>query len=60
MCACRMAPSSVLENNKKDLGDYGTTQAIISFPSDRAIPKPLVKKLVKASVKEMKKKRKPA
>ena len=44
----------VLENNKKDLGDYATTKAIISFPVDRAIPKPLVKKLVKASIKVMK------
>jgi uncharacterized protein YdhG (YjbR/CyaY superfamily) len=46
----------VLENHKKDLGDYATTKAIISFPADRAIPKPLVKKLVKASIKEMKRK----
>jgi uncharacterized protein YdhG (YjbR/CyaY superfamily) len=45
----------VLENNKKDLGDYATTKAI-----NRAIPKPLVKKLVKASIKEMKKKQEPA
>jgi len=50
----------VLENNKNDLGDYATTKAIISFPVDRAIPKPLVKKLVKASIKEMKKKQEPA
>ena len=46
----------VLENHKKDLGDYATTKAIISFPVDKAIPKPLVKKLVKASIREMKKK----
>ena len=50
----------VLENNKKDLGDYATTKAIISFPVDKAIPKPLVKKLVKASIQEMKKKQEPA
>jgi len=43
-----------LEDNKKDLADYATTKAIISFPADRAIPKALVKKLVKASVKIMK------
>ena len=47
----------VLENHKKNLGDYATTKAIISFPADRAIPKALVKKLVKASIGEMKKKR---
>ena len=50
----------VLENNKKDLGDYATTKAVISFPLNRPIPKPLVKKLVKASITEMKKKRKSA
>jgi uncharacterized protein YdhG (YjbR/CyaY superfamily) len=44
----------VLENNKKDLGGYATTTAIISFPVDKAIPKALVKKLVKASIKVMK------
>ena len=43
-----------LEDNKKDLVDYATTKAIISFPADRAIPKALVKKLVKASIKIMK------
>lgn len=46
----------VLEDNKNDLGDYATTKAIISFPADRAIPKALVKKLVKASIKVMKQK----
>ena len=44
----------VLENNKKELGDYASTKAIVSFPADRAIPKTLVKKLVKASIKVMK------
>jgi len=43
-----------LEDNKKDLGDYATTKAVISFPADRAIPKALVKKLVKASIEIMK------
>jgi len=44
----------VLDDNKKDLGDYATTKTIIGFPTDRAIPKTLVKKLVKASIKAMK------
>jgi uncharacterized protein YdhG (YjbR/CyaY superfamily) len=44
----------VLENHKNDLGDYPTTKAIISFPADKAIPKALVKKLVKASIRVMK------
>ena len=46
----------VLENNKNDIGDFSTTKAIISFPIDRKIPRALVKKLVKASITEMKKK----
>ncbi len=46
----------VLEDNKKDISDYVTTKAIISFPMDKAIPKALVKNLVKASVKVMKQK----
>ena len=44
----------VLADHKKELGDWSTTSAIISFPVDETIPKPLVKKLVKASVKVMK------
>ena len=50
----------VLEDNNKDLGDYATTKAIVSFPVDGAVPKALVKKLVKASVKAMKQKQEPA
>lgn len=44
----------VLEDYKKGLGDYPTTRAVISFPADKAIPKALVKKLVKASIRIMK------
>jgi len=47
----------VLEDNRKDLGDYASTKAIVSFPMDEAIPKTLVKKLVKASIKAMKQKK---
>lgn len=43
----------VLENHEKELGDYAATKAIVSFPADKAIPKALVKKLVKASIKVM-------
>ncbi|WP_426701379.1 iron chaperone [Rhodanobacter sp. Col0626] len=46
----------VLEDHKKDLGGFATTKAIISFPADKAIPKTLVKNLVKASVRVMKQK----
>ena len=44
----------VLDDHKNALGDYPTTKAIISFPVDQPIPKALVKKLVKASIKVMK------
>jgi uncharacterized protein YdhG (YjbR/CyaY superfamily) len=50
----------VLEDNIKHLGDYATTKAIISFQANKAIPKALVRKLVKASIKAMKQKQKPA
>ncbi|MEO8314134.1 MAG: DUF1801 domain-containing protein [Pseudomonadota bacterium] len=44
----------VLDDHEKELRGYATTKAIVSFPADKAIPKALVKKLVKASVKVMK------
>lgn len=44
----------VIENHRKDLGSYATTKSIISFPPGKAIPKALVKKLVKASIQVMK------
>jgi uncharacterized protein YdhG (YjbR/CyaY superfamily) len=44
----------VLDDHKKALGDYPTTKAIVSFSMDKPIPKALVKKLVKASIKVMK------
>lgn len=43
----------VLEDSKSDLEGYKTTKAIISFPVNSEIPKTLVKKLVKASIKTM-------
>jgi uncharacterized protein YdhG (YjbR/CyaY superfamily) len=50
----------VLEDNIKHVADYATTKAIISFAADKPIPKALVQKLVKASIKAMKQKQKPA
>jgi len=44
----------VIEDHKKDLVDYITTKSIISFPANKAIPKPLVAKLVTASIQVMK------
>ena len=46
----------VLEQHEKDVEGFVTTKAIISFPLDRAVPKVLVKKLVKASIRVMKEK----
>jgi uncharacterized protein YdhG (YjbR/CyaY superfamily) len=43
----------VLQNYKKELGAYKTTKAILSLPADDEIPRYLVKKLVKASVRVM-------
>jgi uncharacterized protein YdhG (YjbR/CyaY superfamily) len=42
-----------LEKYAKDLKGYAQTKAIVSFPVGRRIPKTLVKKLVKASMKAM-------
>lgn len=50
----------VLEDHEKDLGDNPSTKAIVSFPANKAIPAALVKKLVKASIKEMKRKKESA
>lgn len=44
----------VIKNHKKELADYKTTNAIVSFPIDEKLPKGLVKKLVKESLKTMK------
>ena len=44
----------VLEDHSKEIGVYAKTKAIVSFPVDGPIPKALVKKLVKASIKVMK------
>ena len=46
----------VLERHEKDVESYVATKAIISFPLDKSIPKALVRKLVKASIKVMKEK----
>ena len=45
----------VLQDHKKELAGYSTTKAIVSFPINEAIPVGLVKKLVRASLTEMKK-----
>ena len=47
----------VIHEHSKELADYLTTKAIVSFPMDARIPVTLVKKLVKASLKTMKDKK---
>ena len=43
-----------IQNHKKQLAGYVTTKSAVHFPLDEKIPAPLVRKLVKASVKIMK------
>lgn len=44
----------VIQDHKKELAGCVSTKGIVSFPADTPISMPLVKKLVKASVKVMK------
>ncbi|MEP7103907.1 MAG: DUF1801 domain-containing protein [Candidatus Dojkabacteria bacterium] len=44
----------VLQNFSDEIKDYTKTKAILSFPLNEEIPVSLVKKLVKASIQEMK------
>jgi hypothetical protein len=43
-----------MQQYAEELACYATTRAIGGFPSDGQIPVPLVRKLVKASLKVMK------
>jgi uncharacterized protein YdhG (YjbR/CyaY superfamily) len=47
----------VIEQHSKELAGYLTTKAIVSFPMDTRLPVTLVKKLVKASLKIMRDKK---
>lgn len=44
-----------IENHQEELARYETTKAVVKFPLDEKIPVSLVKKLVRASLKVMKK-----
>jgi uncharacterized protein YdhG (YjbR/CyaY superfamily) len=48
----------VIQEHGKELAGFATTKAIVSFPMGKPIPMILVKKLVRASLKAMKDKRK--
>lgn len=44
----------VIEQHKKELSDYKTTKSIVSFPTDKELPKDIIMELVNASIKIMK------
>jgi uncharacterized protein YdhG (YjbR/CyaY superfamily) len=44
----------VIQNHKKQLAGFFTTKAVVGFPPDKPLSMPMVKKLVKASIKVMK------
>ncbi|HZZ57406.1 MAG TPA: DUF1801 domain-containing protein [Opitutaceae bacterium] len=43
-----------LAKYKKEIAQYPQTKSVVSFPAEQPLPKALVQKLVKASVKAMK------
>lgn len=47
----------VLEDHASEVVEYPKTKAVVSFPGDKKLPITLIKKLVKASVMVMKKKK---
>lgn len=53
---CSLFPtgSGVIEKFKKELAGYKTSRGTIQFPSDKGFPDGLLKKIVKARVKENK------
>lgn len=51
---CSLFPTaSVMEQFKKELRNYSTSKGTIRFPVDKPLPASLVKKMVKARVKQI-------
>ena len=42
----------IVEEHKTELAGYGTTKSAVHLPLDRKIPVPLIRKLVRAAMKE--------
>ena len=54
---CSLFPTaSVIEAFKKELAGYAISKGTIQFPTDKALPAALVKKMVKARLAEVEKK----
>ena len=45
-------PTPVIEEHKKELGDYETAKATVRFPLNKKLPLALIRKLVKARIKK--------
>lgn len=57
---CSLFPTaSVIEAFKNDLKGFSTSKGTISFPTDKPLPAGLVKKLVKARVRQIGSKKRP-
>ena len=51
---CSLFPTAaVMEQFKKELKNYSTSKGTIRFPVDKPLPASLVKKMVKARVKQI-------
>ncbi len=51
-CAFYLMSSSTVETHKDDLKGYDTSKGTIRFPADHPLPAALVRKLIKARIKE--------